>query len=127
MTRSASAPHRRAARAVTSHASSFARNPGRYATAPKTENKVGLAVILFFLVMGAASVRAGHWPDSKGMLSVAGGTLVVVALSAVAPELVVNVLIAALIIFALTNTKVATGIFGAAFGNINKTIVGRAA
>lgn len=72
----------------------------------KVENKVGLAALLFFAVIGIAAVRRGSWPDAAGWSSVAVGTLVVVAASVVAPDLVVTVLVVALIILALTNAKV---------------------
>lgn len=112
----------RAAGGVAGHVRSFASHPVRYAKTGKAENKVGLAVLLFFGLIAVASLRRGAWPDASGFLSIAGATLAVVLLSAVAPDLVVAVLLVVLFIMALTNVQTILGITDLLFGRLGSSI-----
>lgn len=73
---------------------STARKPVRYARA----NPAPAALLLFFVIVGLATVRAGRLPNSQEAASLAIASVVVVLAASVAPELVTMGLGAALVL-----------------------------
>lgn len=91
-----------------------ARKPVRYARS----NPAPAALLLFFLIVGLATVRAKRMPTSQESASLAIAAIVVVLSASVAPELVTMGLGAALVLsilnsepFVLTLASRAQGAF----------------
>lgn len=72
-------------------------------------DKAGLAALLFFGLLAVATLRRGSWPHARDLGYMAGGTIVVVIASLVAPDVVIAVLAVALVILAITNAQVIVG------------------
>lgn len=104
--------------AAASHVVRYARNPVKYTR----QNSIGGALITFVALVLLASLRRGRWPNQGEWLTLAGGTLVVVVLASVAPDLVTGVLLVVLLIFVLSNTSLFLKLLGFAAGRASSSV-----